>query len=86
MSRGQCKNTSNRNQGYLAPSEPSSPTTAWTPHHTRKARFGFKKERERDEYPRCPDNMVEALILTKKPIFSICLKFKELIIWITLLI
>jgi hypothetical protein len=28
MVRGKCKNTSNRNQGYLASSEPSSPTTA----------------------------------------------------------
>jgi len=28
MARGKHKNLNNRNQGYLAPSEPSSPTTA----------------------------------------------------------
>jgi hypothetical protein len=28
MARGKSKNTSNRNQGYLASSEPSSPTIA----------------------------------------------------------
>jgi hypothetical protein len=28
MARGKCKDISNRNQGYLASSEPSSPTTA----------------------------------------------------------
>ena len=28
MARGKCKNISNRNQGYLSSSVPSSPTTA----------------------------------------------------------
>jgi hypothetical protein len=32
MARGKGKNISNRNQGYLAPSEPSSPTTV-SPEH-----------------------------------------------------
>jgi hypothetical protein len=44
MARGKCKNISNRNQGYLASSEPSSPTIASPgyPHHIGKARFGCK--------------------------------------------
>jgi hypothetical protein len=44
MMKGKCKNFTNRNQGYMASSEPSSPTTAksWIPQHTEKARFGFK--------------------------------------------
>jgi hypothetical protein len=33
MVRGKCKNISNRNQGYLALSEPSSTTTASTGYH-----------------------------------------------------
>ena len=33
MARGKCKNLSNRNEGYLASSEPSSPTTASPGYH-----------------------------------------------------
>jgi hypothetical protein len=40
MARGKGKNMSNRNQGYLASSEPSSPTTVNSDtQHTRKARL-----------------------------------------------
>jgi hypothetical protein len=44
MSRGKQKNISNRNQGYLASSEPNSPPIASPgyPQHTRKARFRSK--------------------------------------------
>jgi hypothetical protein len=44
MAKGEHKNTSNRNQGYLASSEPSPPTTAKPgyPQHTIKARLCFK--------------------------------------------
>jgi hypothetical protein len=41
MTKGKHKTLTNRNQDYLASSEPSTPTTASPgyPHHTRKARF-----------------------------------------------
>jgi hypothetical protein len=43
MVGGKLKNISNRNQGYLASSEPNSPTIASSGyHHTGKARFGSK--------------------------------------------
>jgi hypothetical protein len=40
MAGGKHENRSNRNQGYLASSEPNSTTIA--SHHTRKARYGSK--------------------------------------------
>jgi hypothetical protein len=44
MAKGKDRKLTNRNQGYIASSEPSSPTTANSgyPQHTRKVRFGFK--------------------------------------------
>jgi hypothetical protein len=44
MAKCKHKNLTNRNQDYLASSEPSTPTTASPgyPQHTRKARFIFK--------------------------------------------
>ena len=44
MVKGKHKNLTNRNQGYLASSEPSSPTTESPgyPQHIGKARFRFK--------------------------------------------
>jgi hypothetical protein len=44
MAGAKSKNIRNRNQGYLASSEPNSPTIASTgyPEYTRKARFRSK--------------------------------------------
>jgi hypothetical protein len=44
MAKGKHKKLTNRNQGYLASSEPSSPTTASLgyPQHTGKAICGLK--------------------------------------------
>jgi hypothetical protein len=41
MAGGKHKNISNRNQGYLASSEPNTPTIA-SPGYARKARFRSK--------------------------------------------